>query len=237
MEYLKASDPKAQKLIDQMKIKMLPAYIFSKEVEREPTFAEFKKMSTKIEDQYYAKPEFSGVSFFLGRASEKNKLDVFVVLTAPGMIPSVKIAKEIALNKKNGVNVSFHFLGIEDATTKKLISPGNVREASEEKACACVEKYYPKQSWDYLLERLTKADDIWVEDSLQALRMDVKKIKNCAKGPEGEKLLQEKVRLAKELDIRYAPLFLMGNVEIFGVNEKTTAQEVVQVIKGELKAQ
>ncbi len=229
--YLKATDKKAKELIDQIKITMLPAYILSKEVERESRFADFEKMVTLVGGNYYLKPEFSGVSYFSSRKTEKNKLDVFLVLTSPGMIQSVKIAEEIQKAKGEKIAVRVHFLGIEDMQTKEIISPGTEREANEEKVYACVEKYYPKQSWDYLMDRLMKTSDIWIEDVLVARKFDVKKIKGCAQGPEGQKLFKEKIRLSQELNIRYAPIFLMENTEIFGATEKTTADEVLTLMK------
>jgi hypothetical protein len=232
VEYLKASDQKAKELIDQIKIDMLPAYIFTKEVERESSFADFQKMAILVDGKYYLKPEFSGVSFFLNRKTEKNKLDLFLVLTSPGMYQSAKIAQDIGKNKKDNMAVKVHFLGLEDAKTRKIISPGSDREAAEEKVYACVEKYYPEQSWDYLIERLMNASDIWIEDGLQTRKFDVNKVKSCAKGSEGEKLLKEKIRLSQELNVRYAPLFLMENTEIFGAGEKTTVDEVLKMIKG-----
>lgn len=231
VEYLKADEKRAKQFINEMKIKILPAYILAKEVEREVSFPDFQKMAMFVNGYYYLKPEFSGVSFFFDRAKEKNKLDVFLVLTSPGMYPSAHIAQEIQKNKKENIAVHVHFLGIEDAQTKNIVSPGSDREAAEEKVYACVEKYYPQQSWDYMLDRLKNVSDIWIEDGLQAHKFDVKKIKSCAKGQEGDKLFRAKIRLSQELDIRYAPLFLMENTEIFGVGEKTTAEEVIKVIR------
>jgi len=41
--------------------------------------------------------------------------------------------------------------------------------------------------------------------------------------------------LSQELNLHYAPLFLMENVEIFGVSEETTADEIMGLIKPEQK--
>lgn len=228
--YLKASDPKAKDLITQIKITVLPAYIISKDAERESSFADFQKMATLANGQYYIKPEFSGVSFFLNRKVEKNKLDLFIVLTSPGMYHPVKIAEEIKKNKKEEILLQIHFLGIEDGKTKQILSPGNDREPDEEKVYACVEKYYPQQASDYLINRLMTASNLWIEDDLQKYKFDLKKIKNCAQGAEGEKLLREKIRLSQELELHYAPLFLMENTEVFGVSDETTADEIINMI-------
>ncbi len=231
VEYLKASDEKAKNLISEFKIKMLPAYILSKDAEREPGFATFQPMATAANGKYYLNPENSGVSYFLDRKLEKNKLDLFLVLTAPGMSPAVKIAREIAANKNEKISVNIQFLGIEDEKTKKIISPGNEREITEDALYACVEKYYPEKAFDYLTDRVLNISNIWLEDYLASQKLDAKKIKTCAQSAEGEKLFRDKVRLSQELNVRYAPLFLMNNTEIFGSSEKTTAAEVIKVMK------
>lgn len=232
-EYMKASDKKAEGLIKEFKIKMLPAYILSKDVEREPDFENFKKAVTFINGKYYLNPEFSGVSYFFDRKGEKNKLDLFLVLTVPGMYQSAKIAQEIAANKKDNIAVNIHFLGLEDPQAKKIVSPGEEREITEDKIYACVEKYYPEKALDYLTDRILNISNIWLEDYLGTQKLDAKKIKACAQSPEGQELFKNKIRLSQELNVRYAPLFLMENNEIFGVSEKTTAEEIIKLIKSQ----
>jgi len=141
ISYLKADEQKAKELIAKTKITMLPAFIVSKDAEREPGFVNFQKIATFADGQYLLKPEFSGVSFFLDRKKEPKRLDLFVVLTSPGMYHAVKIAEDIK-KKKAGIAVQVHFLGIEDAQTKEILSPGDEREPAEEKVYACVEKHY-----------------------------------------------------------------------------------------------
>ncbi|MCX5681840.1 MAG: hypothetical protein NT079_06200 [Candidatus Omnitrophica bacterium] len=233
VEYLKTNDKKARDLIQEFKIKMLPAYILEKDVEREPGFANFQKMATLTNGKYYLNPERSGVSFFVDRKLEKDKLDLFLVLTSPGMYQSAKIAQEIAANKKANVAVNIHFLGIEDPQSKKIVSPGEDREISEDTIYACVEKYYPSEALGYLTDRILNISDIWLEDYLAAHKLDAKKIKGCALSQEGQKLFMDKIRLSQELNVRYAPLFLMENNEIFGASEKTTADEIIKIMKSQ----
>ncbi|HOD11601.1 MAG TPA: hypothetical protein PLO93_01150 [Candidatus Omnitrophota bacterium] len=230
-ERLKASDVKAKELIKKLKIKMLPAYILGKEIEQEISFTDFEPMVSAAEGQYYLKPEFAGVSYFSDRARRNNQLDIFLVMTSPGMYQSAKIAQEISKDKKHGVNVNVHFLGLQDVQSKKIISPGGEREINENKVFACVEKYYPQKALDYLVERLLDTGNIWIDNVLQANGCDVKKVKACAQSSQGEKLYQQKVSLSQDLDIRYAPLFLMENTEIFGVTERTTASEILKTLK------
>lgn len=228
---LKASEKKAKEIMERLKIKMLPAYILGKEIEQEITFSNLEPMLTVVDGEYYLKPEFTGVSYFSSRSRREDHLDLFLVMTAPGMYQSAKIAQELIADKKSKASVAIHFLGLQDPQSKKTVSPGGEREISEDKVFACVEKHYPQKAFDYLIARLLDMSNIWIDDVVRAHGCDVKKIKSCAQSSEGEKLYQEKIRLSQEIDVRYAPLFLMENVEIFGVSEKTTAAEVLKTLK------
>ncbi|MDP8264585.1 MAG: hypothetical protein P9M12_03780 [Candidatus Aceula lacicola] len=229
--YLNEDDERAKDFIKRFKIEVLPAYIFSREIERDPNFEKFQEMSIKDEDRYYLKPQFSGVSYFSNRKFKKNQLDLFLSIGSPGMFQSVKIAEEISKGKKSNIKLSFHFLGIKNSDTGVCVTPGGQREMEEEKVYACVDKYYPKKSFDYLSCRLLKINSIWIEDCLIQNGIKVNKIKKCAQSNEGQKLFEKMIQLSQELDIRYAPIFLMDNVEIFGVTDQTTPEEIMTAIQ------
>ncbi len=222
-------DPDAQVLIKEFDIKMLPAYIFSKEIEQNPGFQDFQKMVLAGEDTFYLKPEFSGVSYFIDRKKIQNRLDLFLVLNRPGMFQSIKIVEEI-LEGKRKTRINIHFIGAKNPQTGEWISPGGKREIEEDIIAACVEKYYPKKFIDYLACRLLNIQSLWWEDCLTQNGINIKKIKKCARSKEGQKLLEKKVKLSQELNIQYGPLFLLNNIEIFGVTEQTNVDEIIGII-------
>ena len=229
--YLNEDDQRAKDFIKCFKIEALPAYIFSREIERDPNFEKFLEMSIKDGEQYYLKPQFSGVSYFPNRKLKRNQLDLFLSLGAPGMFQSVKIAEEISKDKRNNIKLKLHFLGMKNPDTGACVTPGGQREMEEEKVYACVDKYYPKKAFDYLSCRLLKINSIWIEDCLIQNGIKANKIKKCAQSNEGQKLFEKKIRLSQDLDIRYAPIFLMDNVEIFGVTDQTTSQEIITAVQ------
>src|SRR3989338_2800879 len=65
--YLDSDNPRAVKMIKDLHVEMLPAYVLSKEVEKDSNFARFSALVDRIKDQYYVKPSSGGVSYFLGR--------------------------------------------------------------------------------------------------------------------------------------------------------------------------
>ncbi|MDD3375494.1 MAG: hypothetical protein PHY73_07235 [Candidatus Omnitrophica bacterium] len=229
--YLNEDDEKAKDFIKRFKIELLPAYIFTSEVERDPNFEKFQEMSIKDGNYYYVNPQFSGASYFLNRKLKKNQLDLFLSISAPGMFSPLKIAEEIVKNKKNKIKLNLHFLGMKNSDTGVCIAPGGQREMEEEKIYACVDKYYPKKALDYLSCRLLKINSIWFDDCLVQNNIKADKIKKCAQSNEGQKLFEKMIQLSQDLKIRYAPVFLMDNVEIFGVTDQTTSEEIIKTIR------
>lgn len=235
-EYLNKDDPRAAQLIKEIKIEMLPAYIFTQGLAQDPNFTRLNQMvEATAQGQYYLKPSFSGISYFLNRPLQAGRLDLFFGLTQKEAGHVIGIAKELMEKKKDQINLSLHFVGSKNPETAQFFSPGGSREINENTIAACVEKYYPQKTWDYLSCRLGNIDSPWAQDCLERLSMAVKKIKDCAGGAEGSKLYEDKIRLSDELKISYSPLFLFENTEIFGITPQTTAQEIIRVIESKKK--
>ncbi len=231
VEYIDEADARAAKIIKDFRIEMLPAFILSKDVEQDPNFESLKQAADFMNDQYYVKPFLSGVSYFLNRPMNAGQLDLFVQLTQPQTASLLKIAREIQEQKKDGIKFQLHLVGAQNPETQEFLSPEGLREINEDKIYACVDKYYPAMSWDYLSCRAGNINNPWINDCLNDKSIDVAKIKECSQGPESQALLKEKIKLAEELQIAYAPLFLLDNVEIFGATEQTTANEVIKVME------
>ncbi|MDP8266107.1 MAG: hypothetical protein P9M07_04080 [Candidatus Aceula meridiana] len=229
-EYIKNSDPRAKELIKKFGISMLPAYVLSKEAEREEIFADLAETVEYKDGEYYLKPEHSGVSFFLSRKFKKKNLDLFLILLRPGMFHAVKLAKDLKKKDKD-IKLNIHFVAMKAPETGVLISPEGAREVEEDTLYACIEKQYPKKALDYLSCRLADVKSLWWEDCAKKNGVDVQRIKKCARSREGQKLFEQKIKISDELKVRYAPLFLMENVEIFGISESTDAQEILNVLE------
>ena len=65
--------------------------------------------------------------------------------------------------------------------------------------------------------------------------MDAKKMKFCAGAPEGDTLFAEKVKLSEDLKITTAPIFLLNNLEIFGLPDKATDDEIKNLLESIFK--
>jgi len=198
-------NPKAGKFIKDFQIKALPVYLLGKEAREEKSFDNMRK-NLEIKDDYYMlKPEFGGVSYFLDRKKIKGKLDLFIGLydkDTPALLEMIRDS-----------NPTIHFLAVENKDNFDA-AKGNL-EVEEYLRCACVEKYYPKIFFDYLICRAKNINSFWWEDCLGQL--DTNKIKICARSDEGKAILRENIGPDKDLKIMFGPLYLLDNQVIFGI--------------------
>lgn len=230
VQYLGSQESQAVELIKLFRIKVLPAFILSKEVEKSDKFSQFIGATTLVQEKYYFDPAFTGVSYFWGRALEPKKLDLFVFLNHPDTLSILNMIEELK-GKTEDLSFSLHLVGNKDPLNNKIISPAGKVELAEDKLYACVEQYSPEKSWEYLKCRLGDLDRLWLDECLS--QQDIKKdeIKNCLNSDESDQLLGAKVKLSNDLNLSYAPLVLIDNVEIFGVNAKTTADEILSIVE------
>lgn len=230
IENLNTDDPFAKKLMKELGIDMLPAFVLSKQVEKDSNFAQFSQIAFPTDGEYYyLKPGVAGVSYFSGRKRLPGRLDLFMMLTQPGAFAIYDLANELIQEKDAKVQLSLHFIGLQDVETGAFQNPNGIREIEEDKLYCCIEKHYPKKAWDYLSCRTKNIQSLWWGDCLEE-GMDAGLITECAKGEESNQLLKEKIKLSEELQIFYSPLFLLENAEIFGITLQTTKEEILNLL-------
>lgn len=230
IKFLDTDNELASQLIRQFSIDMLPAYFAGKEIEKEEKFTQIKQMASLKGDYYWFSPAFSGVSYFMNRPAIENKLDLFLIINSPGM-PKILETVRAFLNKNMGrFNFQIHFVVGEDKKSG-LVSPAGQLEIEEDGRLLCVEKYFPAGFWDYMICRAKNIGSAWWEDCLSDKGKILSEIKECAKGQEAKELLIKSIQLTRELQVPYGPLFLLDNKEVFGINERTTVEELERFIK------
>lgn len=212
-------DSKASKIIKDLGIKALPAYLLKKEVETENNFPTFKSSLEVRGDYYMLKPEFSGVSYFIGRNKIKDKLDIFVSLYD-------KNTRELLDNIKE-YKPQVHLLVVEDSDGFDAANGG--LEVEDCLRASCVQKYFPEAYWEYISCRAKRVNSSWWEDCLGKFNSEI--IKNCARGKEGAALLKENIALNKELQVMFGPTYLLDNQKIFSSNGALTKQELKKILK------
>jgi hypothetical protein len=211
---------KAKEMVDSLKIKGLPAYVFDKTIEGEKNFNELNKDLLNKEGGYYiVRPAFTGISYFLGRQKLKGKLDVFISLYDKNMAKVIRVIKDF--------KPDVHFLALEK--NGEFEAAKGKPEVEEDMRSVCVYKYYPKIFYDYISCRAENIHSAWWEDCL-AKGADREKISTCAKGPEGKALLLENIGLTKELRVMFGPAYLMDNQEVFGTSGVPSREELKKTL-------
>lgn len=220
VSYLYHPDAKANKLIENLKIKTLPVYLLEKSAEKEKGFDALKTNLENKGDFYILKPYLSGVSYFLERKREKGRIDLFISLYAKDTEKLLEAVKDF--------KPQIHFLALErkeggfDAMNENI-------EIEEDLRAVCVQKYYPADFWSYLGCRAKNINSSWWEDCLE--KQDIGKIKVCAKGEEGRGLLKENIKLTQELQILFGPTYLVDNQEIFGTQGPANKEGLKKLLK------
>jgi hypothetical protein len=212
-------DPPAQKLIKDLSIQGLPAYIFGREVEKEDNFDSIKDDLQLIGDTYLFKPQAAGIAYFFNRQVKKGNLDLFFSIfekDAAGLLTAVEEFKP-----------TLHFLTME--TAGGFNAKYGALEVEEDLRGVCVQKYYPEKFWDYLSCRSKNINTAYWEDCL--IGPDAFRVKSCARGPEGQQLLKENILLNKELQILSGPSYLLDNCVIFSSRGIPDKEELRKIIK------
>ncbi|MFA5114567.1 MAG: hypothetical protein WC469_00680 [Candidatus Omnitrophota bacterium] len=219
VSYLYYGSRKADRLIADFGIKGLPAYLLEKEIEKEPNFSKLADKAVLKGDYYVLEPNFSGLAYLLGRRKQKGNIDVFLSLydaSAVGILENVRQYQP-----------ALHFLVTEQGSDFSALK--GKPEVEESLRSVCVQKYYPKRYWDYLVCRAANISSSWWQECASGI--DVSKIAACARGQEGEALLRDNIRLNKELEIMFGPLYLIDNNEIFGIRGVPSKEEFRRIFK------
>jgi len=109
-ESLSAHTPQAKKIIAELNIQMLPAYLLSKDVEKEPAFHQLSQSVDLVFGRYYLKPQLTGVSYFLGREAKPGQLDLFLMLINKNAAHLLEISREIMEQSKEKIKVNLHLV-------------------------------------------------------------------------------------------------------------------------------
>lgn len=217
--YLYYPDQQAKERIEELAILGLPAYILGEEIEKEDKFLDIKNDLLQVKGGYLLKPQAAGLAYFFSRKIKKGNLDLFLSLfdkDAPEILAVTEEFKPV-----------FHFLVTEKGDGFE--AKGGNLEVEESLRGVCAQKYYPQKFSDYLVCRSKNINSSYWEDCLP--KTGIQKIKECARGPEGVKLLKENISLNNQLQIYSGPAYLLDNREIFSSRGAPAKEELRKIIK------
>ena len=131
VDYLFEDDVKAQGLIKEFGLAMLPAYLFRSDIEKSAAFSTLGTALIKGNEYYLLKPERSGVSYLLGRKRTPKSLDVIFGFTGSATPELFTLLKNFR-DKHKDVVMRIHFLAIPDEKKAgKFLTLGGNLEAEE----------------------------------------------------------------------------------------------------------
>jgi protein-disulfide isomerase len=235
-------DEEGKKLYKEMGLKLLPAMLFTKDVEKAERYQQIARWmeekgawkTLRIPATFDPTKEIcdNGIDdtgdgrvdcddqdckgSLLCRKEVGKKLEVFVMSQCPYGVQALDAMKEV-LGAFNGkVPFDVHF--IADAQydeSKKLTGFNSLHgqaEVDEDIRELCAKKHYPRAyKWmDYIWCRNKEIRSAeWKGCAKDGI--DAAVIEKCSTGDEGKKLLEEDVKLAKELEISGSPSWLANN--------------------------
>ena len=231
VNYIDYPARKANELIKRFKINMLPAYILPEKIEKEIGFSRMEHLIEKKNNSYLVKPSFAGVSFFVGRKRIENRVDVFLTLKEKNVDKLLEVLKELVDRNRAKIDLHVHFMAFQTKEGFRALA-GDSKLIDEYLRIAAVMKYYPLRWWDYAICRAKNIESTWWDKCLD--KMDKKLINEEARSAKGRKLLEDNIRLTKELEISNGPTFLFENQEVFSTQDIPTIEELERaILKGE----
>ena len=218
-EYLYLPEPAAEKIVKDLSIQSLPAYLLGREAESEKSFSGLKSGLDLAGSYYLMKPQAIGRAYLLNRKVQKGKFDMFLNMFDNHAAVSLALTKEF--------NPRLHFLAVEKENGFDARN-GNF-EIEEYLRGVCTQKYFPDKFWNYLSCRLKNMDSYYWEDCLSV--DDALKVKFCAKGPEGAELLKENIALGSQLQVNLSSTYLFDNNLIVYSQGLPDKEELRKLIK------
>ncbi len=219
---LEPTDEKAQKMISELNITTLPAFVFDKSIENAENFTFLERYMDEGKDYYLLRTRGS---MLLNREEIPNKVDLFVMSHCPfGTLAEDNLVSVLDVLK--GLNYEIHFIASEyNGTIYSLHGPSEVQE---DKMQSCIMKYYPSKTLDYLTcynANYTNTNQSSI--CIQQLGLDQSKLDECV-ATEGKELLLNKMTLSNALNIASSPTLLINN-KYLAVGLKS-AEEMKQLI-------
>ncbi|MCX5714347.1 MAG: hypothetical protein NT033_05970, partial [Candidatus Omnitrophica bacterium] len=156
VSYLDYTDKKAGELIKRFNIQAIPAYMLDKKAEEKKTFEGIKQYFVLEEGLYVARPQFTGVTFFLNRKRFPGRIDLFFSMYDKDADPLLSSIKDF--------KPEVHFLVTE--TDKGFEAKYGQAELEDDLRAVCVKAHYPEIFWDYISCRSQNSSSSWWEDCL-----------------------------------------------------------------------
>lgn len=227
----------SEALIDKYGLKVLPAYIFDKDVEKDIRFTRIKETLLKREDAYIINTSYLLKAYYINREERKGHLDLFVESLSESHNHLEYAIRTNPLLNKLPLRIHFFAKKIEDqvgyppqikmAMTKEnghskaqtpfvaFSSTKGEKEIQEDIRQLCIAEKDPEKYKDYLAclnKNILEGhmENVW-EICIQEAGIDSKIISLEEMNGRGIELLLKDIALADELGVTATPVVLVNN--------------------------
>jgi 2-hydroxychromene-2-carboxylate isomerase len=163
------------------------------------------------------------------REEKKNDVQVFVMSQCPFGVKAIDAMKKVLTNFDNKVAFDIHY--IADKTPTGFSALHGQPEVDENIRQLCAKKIAKKgdKYLDYIWCRNKDYRSNEWKGCAKEAKLDAAKLEKCATGPDGAKLLEEDIKIAKELDISGSPTWLANNrFKFSGIQADQIKQNICQ---------
>jgi hypothetical protein len=227
-EVIDYREKKAQKLIKNLSIKKLPAFIMPTRIKNNDNFNEIRASLIKRNNFYLAKEDISGIFLFLNRKLKPNTIDMFF---RPQDKNVGKITKMLYSQcQKKSLNCQLHLILPSTAGFKDY----SASQAREAKILLATKHLYPEKIWDFVVDKY--AQGLLIE-AFDRNNLSYKKVAEFVDSAAMADLINENNNLAKEFNIgKKGIVIVINNRWIFQIIDANTEQfnKMIAITKGDL---
>jgi hypothetical protein len=236
------SDPEAKKIMEAAGVKLLPAVLFDKSLERDSAGAkqvarfldpagDYQSLRVGAEFDPAAEICDNGkddtgngqvdcadetcVEAMECRPEKLNSIEVFVMSQCPYGVLGLNAMKEVLDAFEGEIDFGIHFIaGERDGELVSMHGPAEVAEDIRE---ICAIKHYPDKHkyMDYILCRNKEIQSADWKKCTGDNGIKAEVIERCASGEEGKRLLAEDIKIAMGMKIGGSPTWLVNNRHSF----------------------
>ncbi|MCX6695465.1 MAG: DsbA family protein [Candidatus Altiarchaeota archaeon] len=238
------STAEGKRLFDSSNITALPALLFDETVKNGEGYSSVSRYLENAGKYYSLRigsawdPYCDATSEHCGEDKCKSriscrpeipgKLDVFVMSQCPYGTMALDAMKEVLNAFKGQINFSVNYIATETSPGVFDSLHGD-QETQEDIRELCAMKYYQAnyKFMDYIWCRNKDITSTAWESCATGNGMDAAKIKACAEGAEGKKLLSDNIKAAEQLSIGGSPTFLANNKRMFNAINAASIQSSI----------
>ncbi|MDP8221861.1 MAG: hypothetical protein P9L99_00760 [Candidatus Lernaella stagnicola] len=224
---VKSDSALGKKLIAKYNLRMLPAFIFPKEVKDRKNFQALQQHLLELEDGYILAPQI-GSNFFLDREPEKKRLDIFFTPFSPKALRVLlDVGDLLARPDVQALGVDIHlrpFAMVQDGQIQSQMGPPEIEEML--RVLAVIEQD-PAKAWDYLKARYENPMSSWWEEYVKSAGLDPDVVKKAAQSDTAAAKLAENSNLAGTLAIAEDFVVLVENRELARIVDKDSFKKLL----------